>query len=129
MSFRQSYKTAHMPGFLVTWSKDSEPNTCMNSPDVLLHEAASHGHNCRINLCHCLCLFTESYPVTDAITYLLHPQCLNVVPSISTHQCQVDTTPSRINTLIPGFQEPLTADPLLELISIHEINVLFDANV
>ena len=40
----------------------------MNSPDVLLHEAASHRLNHRINLCFCLYLFTESYLVADAIT-------------------------------------------------------------
>ena len=90
---------------------------------------ASHGLNHRINLCHCLCLFTESYLVADAIAYLLSKQCLNVVPSVSTHQCQVDRDPSRINALVPGFQEPPTADLLSELISVHEINVLFDANV
>ena len=101
----------------------------MNSPDVLLHEAASHGYNYRIDLCHCLYLFTESYLVADAVTYLLSPQCLNVVPSISTHRCQVDTAPSQIKALVPGFQEPPTADLLLELISIHKINVLFDVSV
>ena len=100
-----------------------------NSPDVLLHEAASHGPNCRINLCLCLYLFTGSYLVADAIACLLNPQCLNVAPSDSTRQCQVDTAPSLINVLVPGFQEPLTADLLSELISIHEINVLFDVNV
>ena len=31
--------------------------------------------------------------------------------------------------LVPGLQEPLTADLLSDLISVHEINVLFDANV
>ena len=101
----------------------------MNSPDVLLQEAASHSYNYRIDLCHCLYLFTESYLVADAITYLLSPQCLNVVPSISTHQCQVNTAPSQINVLVPGLQEPPTAKLLSELISVHEINVLFDANV
>ena len=90
---------------------------------------ASHGYNYRIDLCHCLYLFTESYLVADAVTYLLSSQCLNVAPSVSTHQCQVDTASSQINALVPGVQEPPTADPLLELISIHEINVLFDANV
>ena len=50
-------------------------------------------------------------------------KCLNVVPSDSTHQCLIDTAPSQINTLVPGFQEPLAADYLLESISIHEINV------
>ena len=54
-----------------------------------------------------------------------HPSCLNVTLSISTHQCQVNTAPSQINMLVPGFQEPPTADLLLELISIHKINVLF----
>ena len=39
----------------------------MNSPDILLHEAASHGLNHRINLYLCLYLFTESYLVADAI--------------------------------------------------------------
>ena len=101
----------------------------MSSPDFLLHEAASHSYNYRIDLCHCLYLFTETYLVAEAITYLSSPQYLNVVPSISTHQCQVDTAPSQINMLVPGFQEPLTADLLSELISIHEIKVLFDANV
>ena len=101
----------------------------MNSPDVLLHEAASHGHNCRINLCLYLYLFTWSYLVADAIAYLSSLQCLNVLPSVSTHQCQVNTAPSQINALVPGFQEPLTADLLSELISVHEINVLFDVNV
>ena len=104
-------------------------NTHTNSPDILLHEVVSHGHNYRINLCLCLYLLTRSYLVADAIAYLLSPQCLNVAPSISTHQCQVDTAPSWINMLVPGFQEPPTADLLSELISIHEINVLFDANV
>ena len=70
-----------------------------------------------------------SFLVADAVAYLLSPQCLNVVLSISTHQCQVNTAPSRINTLVPEFQEPPTANLLSELISIHEINVLFDANV
>ena len=98
----------------------------MNSPDVLLHEVASHSFNCRINLCHCPYLFTESYLVADAIACLLSLQCLIVAPSISTHHCQVDKAPSRINALVPGFQEPLTANLLSELISIHEINVLFD---
>ena len=82
-----------------------------------------------MDLCHCLYLSTESYLVADAITYLLGPPCLNIVPPISTHQCQVDTAPSLVNALVPGFQEPLTADLLSELISVHEINVLFDANV
>ena len=36
---------------------------------------------------------------------------------------------SQLNALVPGFQEPRTADLFSELISIHEINVLFDANV
>ena len=31
--------------------------------------------------------------------------------------------------LVPGFQEPPTVDLLSKLISIHEINVLYDANV
>ena len=108
---------------------ESELNTHMNSPDILLHEVAPHGQNYRINLCLCLYLFTGSYLVADAIAYLLSLQCLNVVPSVSTHQCQVDTAPSQINVLVPGFQEPLTADLLSELISVHEINVLFDENV
>ena len=77
----------------------------------------------------CLYLFTGSYLVADAIAYLLSLQCLNVAPSINTHQCQVNTALSQINTLVPGFQEPLTADLLSELISVHEINVLFDVNV
>ena len=98
-----------------------------NSPDVLLHEAASHGHNCRINLCHYLYLFTESYLVADTIAYLMSSQYLNAAPSISTHQ--VNTAPSQIDVLIPGFQEPPTADLLSKLISIHKINVLFDVNV
>ena len=38
-------------------------------------------------------------------------------------------SPSQINVLVPGFQEPLTADLLSDLISIHKINVLFDVNV
>ena len=101
----------------------------MNSPDVLLHEVASHGLNCRINLCHCLYLFTESYLVADAIAYILSPQCLNTVLSVSTHQCQVNTAPSQINVIVAGFQEPPTAVLLLELINIHEINILFDVNV
>ena len=101
----------------------------MNSPDIPLYEAASRSLNYRINLCHCLYLFTESYLVVDAIAYLSSLQCWNVVPSISTCQYQVDTAPSQINALLPGFQEPLTADLLSELISIHKINVLFDANV
>ena len=96
----------------------------MSSP-----EAASHSHNYRINLCPCLYLFTESYLVADAIAYLSSLQCLNIAPSISTHQCQVNTAPSQISTLVPGFQKPLTADLLSELISVHEINVLFNANV
>ena len=127
MSFRQLYKTAHILEFWVSWSKDSEQNTHMNSPDILLHEAASPGHNCRINLCLCLYLFTGSYLVPDTVAYLSSLQCLNVAPSVSTHQCQVDTAPSQIDALVPGFQEPLTADLLSELISIHEINVLFDS--
>ena len=49
--------------------------------------------------------------------------------SISTQQCQVDTAPSQIDVLVPGFQEPLTADLLSELISVQKINVLFDENV
>ena len=129
LSFRQSYKTAHMLGFWVSSSKDSELNTCTNSSDVLLCEVASHGHNCRINLCLCLYLFTGSYLVADAIAYLSSLHCLNVVPPVSTHQCQVNTASSQIDVLVPGFQEPLTADLLLELISVQEINVLFDANV
>ena len=44
-------------------------------------------------------------------------------------QCQVDTTPSQINALVPGFQGPPAADYLSESISIHEINVLFNMNV
>ena len=126
MSFRQSYRTVHTPGF---WVSYSELNTYTNSPDILLHEVASHGLNSRINLCHCLYLFIESYLVADAIAYLLSPQCLNVVPSVSTCQCQVNTAPSQINVLVPGFQEPLTANLLSELISVYEINVLFNANV
>ena len=74
-------------------------------------------------------LFTGSYLVADAITLLSSPQCLNVAPSDSTRQCWVNTTPSRIDTLVPGYQGPLTANYLLESISIHEINVLFDTNV
>ena len=31
--------------------------------------------------------------------------------------------------LVPGFPEPQTADLLSGLISVYEINVLFDANV
>ena len=31
--------------------------------------------------------------------------------------------------LVLGFQEPLTADLSLELISAHKINVLFGANI
>ena len=117
-----------MSGLLVSKSKDSELNTRTNSLDVLLHEAASHSYYYRIYLCYCL-LFTGSYLVADAIAYQSSPQCLNVVLSNSTHQCQVDTTPSQINALVPEFQEPLTVDLLSELISVHEINVLFDANV
>ena len=98
----------------------------MNSPDILLREAASHGHNCKINLYLCLYLFTGNYLVADAIAYLSSLQCLNVALFVSTHQCPVDTAPSQINMLVPGFQEPLTADLLSELISVHEINVLFD---
>ena len=41
----------------------------------------------------------------------------------------VNTAPSRIDVLVPRFQGPLAADYLLESISIHEINVLFDMNV
>ena len=74
-------------------------------------------------------MFTGSYLVADAMANLLSPQCFNVVPSISTHQWQVNTAPSQIDALVPGFQEPPTADLMSELISIHEINVLFDANV
>ena len=48
------------------WS-NTTLNTRMNSPDVLLHEAASHGFYDRINVCLCLYLFTESYIVADAI--------------------------------------------------------------
>ena len=129
MSLRQSYKTAHALGFGGSQLKDSELNTCTNSPDVLFCEAASHGHNCRINLCLCLYLFTGNYLVADAIACLSSPQYLNVALSASTHQCQVDTAPSLFNVLVPGFQEPLTADLLSELISVHKINVLFDANV
>ena len=103
--------------------------THIQTLDILLHKVASHDHNCRINLCHCLYLFTESYLVADAVTYLSSPQCLNVVPPTSTCRCQVNTAPSWINVLVKGFQEPLTADLLLELISIHEMNVLFDVNV
>ena len=109
--------------------KDSELNTHTKSPDVLLHEVASHGHNYRINQCLCLYLFTGSYFVANAIAYLSSLQCSNVAPSVSTHQCQVNTAPSQIEALVPGFQEPLTADLLSELISIHEINVLFIMNV
>ena len=100
-----------------------------NSPDILLHEAAPHGLNHRINLCLCLHLFTESYLVADAIAKLSCPQCLNVAPSDSTHQCLVDTIPSQINVLVPGFQEPSAANYLSESISIHKINVLFNTNV
>ena len=109
--------------------KNSELNTRTNSPDVLLHEAASHSYNYRLDLCHCLYLSTESYLVANDVTYLSSQQCLNVTLSISTHQYQVDTAPSRINALVTGFQEPLTANLLSELIRVHETNVLFDANV
>ena len=74
-------------------------------------------------------LFTESYLVADAITWLLSLQCLNVALSNSTCQCQVDTAPSQINALVPGFQGPPAADYLSESISVHKINVLFDTNV
>ena len=74
-------------------------------------------------------LSTESYLVADAIAYLLNPLCLNVAPSIITHQCQDNTAPSQVNALVPGFQGPVTANLLSELISIHKINVLFDVNV
>ena len=129
MSFRQPYKTVHVLGFWASKLKDSELNTCMNSSDILLREVTPHSHNYRINLYLCLYLFTGSYLVADAIAYLSSPQCLNVAPSVRTRQCQVDTAPSRINMLVPRFQEPLTADLLSELISVHEINVLFDANI
>ena len=81
----------------------------MNSPDILLYAAVSHGHNCRIYLCLSLHLFTESYLVADAITYKSNPQCLSIALSVSTHQYQVNTTSSQISMLVPGFQEPLTA--------------------
>ena len=97
--------------------------------ELLLCEVASQGHNCRINLCLCLYLFTGSYLVADAIAYLSSPQCLSDAPSIGTCQCQVNTVPSQIDALVPGFHEPLRADLLSELIIIHEINILFDANV
>ena len=97
----------------------------MNSSEVLLHKAASHGYCYRIYLCSCL-LFTEGYLVADAVAYLSSPLCLNVASYDSTHQCKIDITPSQVNMLVPGFQEPSTADLLSELISIHEINVLFD---
>ena len=93
----------------------------MNSPDVLLHEVASYSLNCRINLCHCLFLLTGSYLVADAIAYLSSPQCLNVVPSVSTYQCQVDTAPSQINALVPRA----TDSPLLVRIDQHPRNKCF----
>ena len=67
--------------------------------------------------------------MNKSVPLLSSPQCLNVELSNSTHQCLVDTTPSWINVLVPGFQEPSAADYLSESISIHEINVLFDMNV
>ena len=67
--------------------------------------------------------------VMEVVSYdiVLRLQCLNVVPSDSTHQCQVNTAPSQIDALVPGFQGPPTANYLSESISIHEINVLFDS--
>ena len=81
-----------------------------------------------MNLCHCLYLFTESHLVADTVAYLLSLECLNAAMSVSTHRCQVNTAPSQVNTLVPGFKEPLTASLLSELISVHETNVLFDVN-
>ena len=68
-------------------------------------------------------LFTEGYLVANTIAYLSSPQCLNVVPSISTHQCRVNTTPSQIEASVPRFQEPPTADFWLELSSTHKLHV------
>ena len=79
----------------------------MNPLDVLLLEVASHGYHCRVYLCYCL-LFTEGS---------------NVAPSISTCQCQINTTPSQVEALVPRFQEPPTADLLSELSSAHEVHV------
>ena len=90
-----------------------EPFWCPSSP---------HSYHYKVYLCYCL-LFTEGYIVANTIAYLSGPQCLNVVPFVSTHQCQVDTTPSRIEALVPRFQEPLTADILSELFSAHEVHV------
>ena len=83
---------------------------------------ASHGYHYRVYLCSCL-LFTKGYLVADAITYPLSLHCSNVVLSMNTHQCQIDTTPSWIEVLVPRFQEPLTADLLSELSSTHEVHV------
>ena len=58
----------------------------------------------------------------NTIAHLSSPHH-NVVLSISTCQCSVDTTPSRVEALVPRFQEPLTADNFSELISAHEANV------
>ena len=74
-----------------------------------LSELASHGYLSTEYLCYCL-LFSKGYIVADAIAYLMNPQCSYVVPSISTHQCAINTTPLQVEALVPRFQEPLTAD-------------------
>ena len=53
-----------------------------------------------VYLCYCL-LFSKGYLVADAVAYLSSLQCSYVVPSISTRQCSVDTTPLRVETLVP----------------------------
>ena len=94
----------------------------MNSSDILLLKAASHGYYYRVYLCYCL-LFTKGYLVADAVAYLLSPQYSDVVLSEGTCQCQFDTTPSQIEASIPRFQEPQTTNYLSELLSTHKVHV------
>ena len=100
--------------YLLGQLQDVTLSTHTNPSDVLLLEVASHSYYYKVYLCYCL-LFTEGYIVAD--TYLSRLQCLNVVLSKSTHQCQINTTPSQIEVLVPKFQEPPTADLLSELIA------------
>ena len=80
MSFGQSYKTVHVLGPRAVsrshWASSDQlikPNTCTNSPDILLKEAAPHGFTHRINLCLCLiCLLEATLWLTPLHCYRAH---------------------------------------------------------